>query len=57
MIDTKYKNADLHKTINESCQHITVTKQAELLTLLKKYEGLFYASLGTWDIEPVYFEL
>ena len=57
IIDAKYEKVDLYNTINEHFQHLTVAKQAEMLTLLNKYEGLFGGSIGNWYTEPVDFEL
>ena len=37
IIDANYKKEDLNKTINEHFQQLTVTKQEQLLILLKKY--------------------
>ena len=34
-----------------------MTKQDKLVIILKKYEGLVDRSLGTWDMNPVEFEL
>ena len=48
---------DLHKKINEHCQHLKVTKKEQLLILLKKYESLVGGILGTWDMNLVDFEL
>ena len=52
-LSTKYENSDLDKTITKHCQNLMVSKQAELSTLLNKYQGLFNGSLGAWDTNLV----
>ena len=39
------------------CQHKTITQRNELLKLLQKFEELFNGTLGTWETDPVDFEL
>ena len=57
ILDNNYENTDSNKTINENCQHLTVTKQGQLLSLLTKYGSLFGVNIGTWDTHLVSFEL
>ena len=57
IINAKHEKADLHKTVTKKCQHLTVIKLAKLLTLINKYQSVFYVILGTWDMDPVDFEL
>ena len=57
ILGTKNENKDLNKTIARHCQHLIVTEQDELITLLNKYKFLFDGSLGTWDTNLVDFEL
>ena len=45
MLNTK-KN--LHKVMENQCQHLTVTQRNELLKLLQKFEDFFDGTLGTW---------
>ena len=56
-LDSNYENADSHKTINEHGRHLIVTKKEQILILFKKYESLVGGILGTWDMNPVDFEL
>jgi hypothetical protein len=51
ILDAKYKKADL-KEIASSADHLTTSKQASLLALLKKYEALFDGTLGTFTGKP-----
>ena len=53
----KYENSDLHKVMENKCQHSTMTQRNDLLKLLQKFEEFFDGTLGTWKIYPVYFEL
>ena len=39
------------------CQHLTMTQCNDLLKLLQKSEELFDGTLGTWETDPVEFEL
>ena len=43
--------------MENQCQHLTVTQRNELLKLLQKFEEFFYGTLGTWETDPVGFEL
>ena len=47
ILDAKYEKADLHKVMENRCQHLTMTKRNELLKLLQKLEELFNGTLGT----------
>jgi transposase InsO family protein len=51
ILDAKYKKADLNE-IASSADHLTTSEQASLLALLKKYEGLFDGTLGTFTGKP-----
>ena len=57
ILDTKYEKADLHKVIENQCQHLTMTQRNELLKLLQKSEELFDGTLVTWKTDPAGFEL
>jgi hypothetical protein len=56
IIESKYCPADLNKIVQE-CTHLEKDKQRQLLKLLKKFEGLFDGTLGTWKTDPVDLEL
>ena len=51
ILDAKYSKADI-KTIAESSTHLDLQERNELYTLLKNYECLFHANLGTWYVTP-----
>ncbi len=51
ILDAKYKKADLNQ-IASSADHLTNSEQSSLLALLKKYEGLFDGTLGTFTGTP-----
>ena len=53
----KYEKSDLHKVMENQCQHLTMTQRNELLKLLQKFEELSDGTLYTWKIDPVDFEL
>ena len=57
ILDAKYENAELHKVLETQCQHFTMTHSNYLLKLLQKLEELFDGTLGTWETDPVDFEL
>ena len=38
------------------CQHLTMTRNNELLKLLQKSEELFNGTLGTWKTDPLDFD-
>ena len=57
LLDAKYETADLHKVMENKCQHLTMTHLNELLILMQKFEELFDGTLSTWKIDPLYFEL
>ena len=48
ILDAKYKKGDLHKVMENQCQHLTVTQRNELLKLLQKFEEFFDGTLDTW---------
>ena len=52
ILDAKYEEADLHKVMENQCQHLTMTQRNELLKLLQKLEDLFDGTLGTWKTDP-----
>ena len=56
-LDAKYKKADLHKVMENQCQHLTMTQRNYLLKLLHKFEDLFVETLGTCKTDTVDFEL
>ena len=57
ILDAKYEKSDLHKVIENKCQHLTMTQRNELLKLLQKIEELFDGTLRTLKIDPVDFKL
>ena len=57
IIYVKYRKADLHKVMDNKCQHLIMTQRNELIKLLQKLEELFHGTLGTQKIDPVDFEL
>ena len=57
ILDAKHEKPDLHKVMENKCQHLTMTQCNELLKLLKIFEELFDGTLGTRKRYPVYFEL
>ena len=38
ILDAKYEKSDLHKVIDNQCQHLTTTQRNEFLKLLQKFE-------------------
>ena len=38
ILDAKYEKADLHKVMENQCQHLTMTQRNEYLELLQKFE-------------------
>ena len=52
----KYEKVDLHKVIENQCQHSTIIQRNELLRILHTFEELLYGTLGSWK-HPVEFEL
>ena len=38
ILDAKYEKEDLHKVMENQCQHLTTTQRNELLRLLHKFE-------------------
>ena len=57
ILDAKYEKSDLHKVMENQCQHLTMTQRNEFLKLLQKFEELFDGTLSTWKIDPVGFKL
>ena len=57
MIYAKYEKSDLHKVIETQCEHLTMTQHNELLKWVQKFEELFDGTLGSWETDPVDFEL
>ena len=57
ILDAKYEKADLHKVMENQCQHLMMTQRNDLLKLLHKFEELFDGKLGTGKTYPVDFEL
>ena len=53
----KYLKEYLNEVVKNQCQHLKEIQQDDLLKLLQKFEELFDVTLGTWEIDPVYFEL
>ena len=45
-LDAKYKKADLNKVMTEQGQHLNAKKRERLMILLRKFENLFYGTLG-----------
>jgi hypothetical protein len=57
ILDAKYQKADLQSIVRDNCKHLSADQQKKLLQLLKKYESLFYGTLGDWKTKPVSFQL
>ena len=57
IVYAKYEKADLHKVMENQCQHLTTTQRNKLLRLLQIFEELFNGTLGNWKTDPVDFEL
>ena len=57
ILDAKYENADLHKVMETQCHNLTMTQRNGLLKLFLGFEELFDGKLGTWETDPVDFEL
>ena len=57
IFDSRYKKEDLHKVMENQCQHLTMTQCNELLKLLQKFEEFFDGTLGTWKTDAVDFKL
>ena len=43
--------------MNRKYQHLLLDQCNGLLRLLQKFEDLFNETLGTWEMDPIYFEL
>ena len=56
IIESKYAPADL-KEIVDQCKHLNQGEQKLLLKLLQKFDDLLDGTLGTWNTEPIQFEL
>ena len=57
ILDAKHKHENLHKVMENQCQHLTMTQRNKLLKLLQISGELFYVTLDTWKTDPVEFEL
>jgi hypothetical protein len=57
VLDAKYSKADLQSVVRDNCKHLSAYQQKNLLQLLKKYESLFYGTLGDWKTKLVFFQL
>ena len=55
ILDSKYKDTDLHKVMETRCQHLTMTQCNELLKLLQRLKYFFYETDGAWKLDPVDF--
>ena len=47
ILDAKYEKANLHKVMENQCQHLTMTQSNNLLKLLHKLEEIFDGTPGT----------
>ena len=56
ILDAKYAPADLDAIVQE-CNSLNKDEQAQLLSLLKRFEHVFDGTLGTWKTDPVDLEL
>jgi hypothetical protein len=56
-LDARYEKTDLPAIIREDCSHLTASNREKLLSVLLKFELLFYGTLGDWKLPPVSFEL
>ena len=41
ILDAKYEKVDLHKVVENQCQHLIMTQRNELLKLLQIFEDFF----------------
>ena len=57
LLDAKYNRPDLHKDMENWCEHLPMTQRNELLILLHKFEELFDGTLGTWKTYSADFKL
>ncbi len=56
ILDAKYNKADLQSIVRENCKHLSANQHKKLLQLLRKYELLFYTTLGDWRTKLVSFQ-
>ena len=57
IIDAKYEKADLHKVMENQCQHLTKTQRNYLIKLLQEIKWLSYGTISTLKTHPVDFKL
>ena len=57
ILDANYEKADLPQVVKDNCAHLSKDHQSQLLDLLTDFEDLFDGTLGTWNTEPVTFQL
>ena len=48
ILDEKYGNSYLYKTVNEHCKNLRIYGQTQLLKLLNIYDVIFNMIIGTW---------
>jgi hypothetical protein len=57
ILDAKYEKTGLPAIVWETCSHLQASDREKLLSVLLKFESLFYGILGDWNAPPVSFEL
>ena len=57
MLDVKYERADLPLIIQETRNHLKVTKTQKLPKLLQEFEEFFDGTLGEWKTSPAKLEM
>ena len=57
ILDANYEKADLSKIIYDTCNHLTVLQEHNLLRNILPYKELFDGNIGGWQTEPVSFRL
>ena len=56
ILEAKYKKTDLRETAN-SLTHLNSDEQELVLEVLKRYEGAFQGTGGTWNSKSIELEL
>ncbi len=49
ILDAKYAKTDLPVIVRDNCKHLNPSERESLLSLLLKFEQLFYGTLGEWN--------
>jgi hypothetical protein len=57
-LDAKYEKADLPAIIRENRSHLIASnREKKILSVLLKFELVFYGTLGDWNLPPASFEI